>query len=232
MNQAVLYSGKYDDLLIGCVKAINEAGQTPSNIRLIHALQSAVRISLVEASKAVDDFCERGVLQVLLGPGPYDEWLTAELEAARRWNRGLNGNSLARQLQSAHPVFQGNTSRHRLLGLANAVDTVDDYFVRYGLPSVLGPYPLSGVIIVVLTEALLFLPVSWAVHFGLSSLLLGRPASGTLFAFFSLLFLAGSTWKNWRKLRSPRRWKLYDAARDRLHHRPRFPATIAPGEHP
>ena len=215
MDQAVSYGGKYDDLLIDHAKAIREAGGVPLKIRLAHALQSASRVAPVEARRAVDDFCERGVLQALFGFGPYDEWLTAQLKAARGLNRGLNGTSLAKQLQQAYPAFQTGTSRHRLLGLANAIDAVDDYLARYGLPSVLGPYPLGGVVIVILTEALLFLPVAWAVHFAVGSVL-GRPPSGTLVASFFLLFLMESTWKNWRKLRSPKRWGRYDAVRERL----------------
>ena len=218
MGQKVSCDGKYDDLLISHALAIREAGGTPSNIRPAHALQSASRVAPVEARKAVDDFCERGVLQTLLGPGLYDEWLTAELEAARRLNRGLNGTILAKRLQQAHPAFQAAASRHRLLGLANVVDIVDDYLVRYGLPSVLGPYPLSGVVIVVLTEATLSLPVLWAIHYGLSALL-GHPVGGLPFVVFFLLFLAERAWKSWRKLRSPKLWDSYDAARDRMPRR-------------
>jgi len=220
MDQSALYGGKYDDLLISHAMAIKEAGENPSKTRLTHALRGEVKVSRVEAFRAVDDFCERGTLQALFGSGPYDEWLTSELEVARRLNRGLNGTALAKRLQQAHPALQADTSRHRLLGLASAIDIVDDYLARYGLPAVLGPYPLSGIVIIVLTEALLFFPVSWAFHFAFGTLLLGRPFNGTLFATFSLLFFMGSIWKNWQKLRSPKRWSRYDAARDRLPLRP------------
>ena len=143
-----------------------------------------------------------------------------ELEAARSLNCSLSGSSLARKLEQAHPAFQADTSRYRLLGLANAIDIVDDYLARCGLPVVLGPYPLSGILIVVLTKALLFPPVSWAVHFVVGSVFLRRPFNGTLFATFFLLFFMGSIWKNWQKLRSPKRWSRHDAARDRLPLRP------------
>jgi hypothetical protein len=216
MDQSGSYGGKYDDLLISHAKAIKEAGQTPSNTRLVRALQNAARVSPLEARRVVDDFSERGVLQTLLGPGPYDEWLTAELEAARKLNRGVNGTSLAKKLQRENPAYQSSMSRNRLLGLADAIDIVDDYFVRYGLNSVLGPYPLGGIVIVVLAEAMLSLPVLWAVHFALNSLFFGRLVSGTPFVCFFLLFLAERAWKNWRKLRSAKRWSSYDAARDRL----------------
>ena len=220
MDHKNSYGGKYDDLLISHAQAIREAGEIPSKTRLTHALRGEARITFVEAGRAVDDFCERGALQTLFGPGPYDEWLTAELEAARRRNRGLNGNSLARKLEQTHPDFQGDTDRSRLLGLASAVDIVDDYFARYGLPSVLGPYTLVGIAIVVLTEAVLVLPVSWAAHFAFGTFLLGRPFNGPLFAYFYLFFVLGSIWKNWQKLRSAERWSRYDAARDRLPLRP------------
>lgn len=216
MDQKVSYGGKYDDLLTGHARAIREAGETPSKTRLAHALRDEARVTAVEAGRAVDDFCERGALQTLFGPGPYDGRLTAELEAARRRNRGLNGIFLAKKLQRAHSAFQVDTNRSRLLGLASAMDIVDDYFARYSLPSVLGPYPLSGVVIVVLIEVVLFLPVAWALHFALGTVLLGRPFNGTLFASFFVLFLLGSVRKNWRKLRSAERWNRYDAARDRL----------------
>ena len=216
MGQEVFYGGRYDDLLTSHARAIREAGEAPSKSRLVHALRGEARVSLVEAGRVVDDFCERGVLQALFGPGPYDEWLTAEIGAARRLNQGLNGTALAKRLQQAHPAFQADTSRHRLVGLANALDIVDEYLARYGLPSVLGPYPLGGVVVVALTEAALFLPVLWAIHYGISALLLGRPVGGLPFAAFFLLFLAERAWKGWRKLRSPRRWDIYDAARDRL----------------
>lgn len=220
MDQQVFYGGKYDDLLTSHARAVWEAGELPSKTRLTHALRGETGVTAVEAGRAVDDFCERGALQALFGPGPYDGWLTAELEAARQRNLGLNGNSLAKKLQQMHPDFQGDTDRNRLLGLADAMDIVDDYFARYGLPSVLGPYPLVGIAIVVLTEAVLVLPVSWAAHFAFGTFLLGRPFNGPLFAYLYLVFVLGSIWKNWQKLRSAERWSRYDAARDRLPLRP------------
>ena len=215
MDQTVSYGGKYDDLLTSHARAIREAGETPSKTRLACALRGEARVTAVESERVVDDFCERGALQTLFGPGPYDEWLTAELEAARRGNSGLNENSLARKLERAHPDFQADAPQSRLLGLASPSDIVDDYSARYGLPSVLGPYPVGGIVIVVLMKAALFFPILWAIHYGPNALL-GRPASGLPFVAFFLLFLAESSWKNWRRLRSPQRWDGYDAARDRL----------------
>ena len=220
MDQQVFYGGKYDDLLMSHARALREAGETPSKVRLAGALRGEARMTTVEAERAVDDFCERGVLRALFGPGPYDEWLTAELEAARRRNRGVSGVSLARELQRAHSDFQAGTSRSRLLGLASAIDIVDDYLARYGLPSVLGPCPLGGILIVVVTEALLLLPVSWAAHYAFGTFLLGRLFNGLLFACFFLLSFLVSTWGTWRKLRSAERWRRYDKARDRLPLRP------------
>lgn len=225
MNRTVALESEFDELLIGGATAIRAEGKTPSRIRLIRILRDQTGLSLIKAGKAVDDFAERGVLQKLFGPGPYDAWLTAELEKARRLNKGINNTTLAKKLQHegrVHYAAAGKTKlsgiAKSLLGLADAIDIVDDYLLRYGLKPVLGPYPFYGIIIVVITEAILFLPVLFIVHFALGYLLSGRPLTPAPFAFFFLLFLAERVWKNWRKLRSSKRWSSYDDARDRLPH--------------
>lgn len=77
MDQKVFYGGKYDALLISHAQAIREAGKNPSKTRLTHALRGEVKVSRVEAVRAVDDFCERGTLQALFGPGPYLALMTS-----------------------------------------------------------------------------------------------------------------------------------------------------------
>ena len=214
--------GEYDDFLIDAAEALKASGRTPSRTRLTAALRDAKRLSLLEASRAVEDFSERGVLQARFGPSPCDVWLTAELEKARRLNQGINSTILAKKLQRDSQTFYAGTSRtsalrisRSLLGFADARDVVDDYLLRYGLKPILGPYPYYGIAIVTVTEALLFLPMLWAVHYALGSLL-GHPLTFPLFGFVLLLFIGDRFWKNWRKLRSPERWSSYDAARERL----------------
>ncbi len=223
MKQGNSYGGKYDDLLIECADAIRKADAILSPTSLAGALRDELKISLIEARRVVDDFCERGVLQEYLSAGPYDQWLTAELEAARKANHGISTTSLAKKLHRENPEgiigTKQSKSRGRVqsaLNLANTIYVVDEYFARYGLKGVLGPYPLGGVVIVTVFEALLFSPVFAAAHFAVSYALFGHPISWMLFFIFFLLFVAERTWRNWRKLRSPARWDSYDAARDRL----------------
>ena len=214
--------GEYNDFLIDAAEALKASGRTPSRTRLRAALRDAKRVSLLEASRAVEDFSERGGLQARFGSSPCDVWLTAEIEKARRLNQGINSTTLAKRLQRDSQTFDASTSRtpapriaRSLLSLADAIDVVDDYLLRYGLKPVLGPYSYYGIAIVTITESLLFLPVLWAVHFALGSLL-GHPLTLPLFEFALLLFIGDRLWKNWRKLRSPQRWSSYDAARERL----------------
>lgn len=224
MEQADNAEGRYDDLLIGHAKSLQASGRTASLVRLSAMLHESGGMSRVEASRIVADFSERGVLQRLFSSGPYDVWLTGELEKARRLNQGINGTALAKKLQRERQVrYAADKTKlsnitKSLLGLADANDIVDDYFLRYGLKPIMGPYPLYGIIIVVIAEAILFLPILFLVHFALSSLFLGRPLTAAPFTFFFFLFLAERTWKNWRKLRSPNRWSSYDSARNRLPH--------------
>ena len=221
MNLSVT-EGKFDDFLTSSAEALKASGKTPSRIRLVAALREAEHVSLLEANKIVEDFSERGILQEHLGPGPYDVWLTAELEKARRLNHGVNSTALAKKLQRDSHIYYAGTGptsalaiAKSLLGLADALDVVEDYLLRYGLKPVLGPYPYYGIAIVTIAESLLFLPVLWAVHFALS-ILFGHPLTLPLFGFALLLFAGDRCWKNWRKLRSPKRWSGYDAACQKL----------------
>ncbi len=221
MNPAIV-DGKYDNFLISSAEALKASGITPSRTKLSAILRDSERLSLLEAHKVVEDFSERGVLQARFGSGPYDAWLTAQIELARRLNYGINNTALAKKLQRDGPNCHAGIGvrpvpaiAKSLLGLADAIGIVDDYLLRYGLKPVLGPFPYYGIAVVTITEALLFLPVLWAVHFALGSFV-GHPLTLPLFGFTLLLFTGERCWKNWRKLRSPKRWSSYDAARQRL----------------